>query len=64
MIKTLAFYAVFTPFSTLLEYLLADRMGYNEYFVTILNMLINFVLEYLYQRFFVFGKTIDTAKKE
>ena len=63
MIKTLAFYAVFTPFSTLLEYLLADRMGYNEYFVTILNMLINFVLEYLYLRFYVFKDSIETDKE-
>ena len=33
------------------------------YLVTVLIMLLNFVLEYLYQRLFVFGKTIDTGTK-
>jgi len=27
-------------------------------------MLVNFVTEYLYDRFVVFGKSIDTAKKK
>ena len=27
------------------------------------TMIINFVTEYLFQRFIVFGKSIDTAKK-
>ena len=27
-------------------------------------MLINFVTEFLYRRYFVFGKSIDTNKKE
>ena len=63
MLKTLAFYAVFTPLSTLLEYYLADKMGYNEYLVTALNMILNFVLEYLYQRYYVFKDSIETDKK-
>ncbi|MBQ1999201.1 MAG: GtrA family protein [Spirochaetales bacterium] len=63
MLKTLAFYAVFTPLSTLLEYYLADKMGYNEYLVTAHNMILNFVLEYLYQRFYVFKDSIETDKK-
>ena len=61
MLKVAAYYAVFTPLSMLLEYRLADRLGWNEYLVTGINMLINFVTEFLYQRFFVFGKSIDTA---
>ena len=67
MLKVAAFYAVFTPFSTWLEDILASRLGWNEYLVTLINMFLNFVLEYLYWRFVVFGKTIDTneqAKKE
>lgn len=60
MLKTLLFYAVFTPLSTLLGQYLSDTLGWNEYVVTILNMLLNFVLEYLYQRLFVFRKAIDT----
>ena len=63
MLKTLAFYAVFTPLSTLLEYYLADKIGYNEYLITALNMILNFVLEYLYQRYYVFKDSIETDKK-
>lgn len=63
MLKTLAFYAVFTPLSALLEYYLADIMGYNEYLITALNMILNFALEYLYQRFYVFKDSIETDKK-
>ena len=64
MLKTLAFYAIFTPLSTLLEYYLADKIGYNEYLITALNMVLNFVLEYLYQRFYVFKDSIETNKKQ
>ena len=67
MLKVAAFYAVFTPLSTWLEDILASRLGWNEYLVTLINMFLNFVLEYLYWRFVVFGKTIDTneqARKE
>ena len=31
--------------------------------VTIINMVLNFVLEYIYDRFIVFGKSIDSKKK-
>lgn len=63
MAKVLAFYAVFTPLSTLLGNYLAETLLWNEYLVTAINMLLNFVLEYLYDRFFVFSGTIDTRKK-
>ncbi len=64
MLKTLLFYAVFTPVSTILGEYLVETLRWNEYIVTILNMLANFILEFLYQRFFVFGKTIDTNIKD
>lgn len=65
MIKVAAFYLVFTPLSTWWTAELAAPNGpINEYVVEIGTMLINFVTEYLYQRFFVFRKTIDTAKKQ
>ena len=63
MLKVLAYYAVFTPLSTLLGHYLVETLGWNEYLVEAINMLINGVTEFLYQRFFVFGKTIDTNKK-
>ena len=63
MTKVAAYYAVFTPLSTLLGNWLVDTLGWNEYLATALNMILNFVTEFLYQRWFVFGKSIDTAKK-
>ena len=63
MLKVAAYYAVFTPLSMLLEYRLADQLGWNAYLVTGINMLINFVTEFLYQRFFVFRNSIDSAVK-
>ena len=60
MLKVAAYYLVFTPASTLLGNYLSETVGWNEYLVTILNMVLNFVTEYLYDRFVVFGKSIDT----
>ena len=64
MLKVAAYYAVFTPLSTWLEHRLAAGLGWNEYLVTGLNMVLNFATEFLYQRFFVFGRTIDTKTAE
>ena len=66
MLKVFGYYLVFTPLSTYLGNLLVDRAHWNEYLVEALSMIVNFVTEFLFQRFFVFGKTIDTndrAKK-
>ena len=63
MLKVAAYYAVFTPLSTLLGNWLVETCGWNEYLVTAINMILNFVTEFLYQRFFVFGKSVDTAGK-
>ena len=62
MLKVAIFYAIFTPVSTILGNHLAENLGWNETLVTILNMICNFVLEYLYDRFFVFGASIDTKE--
>ena len=64
MLKVAAYYAVFTPLSTLLEHFLAGTLGWNEYLVTALNMLLNFSTEFLYQRFFVFGGSLDTKERK
>lgn len=64
MAKVAAFYLVFTPLSTWWTAVLTDSCGWNEYLVVVLTMLVNFVTEFLFQRFFVFGKSIDTAGKE
>ena len=62
MLKVAAFYAVFTPLSTGLEHWYTTTLGWNEYLATGANMLLNFVTEFLYQRYFVFGKSLDTRK--
>ena len=59
------FYLVFTPLSTWwTAKLTAPEVGWNEYLVLAITMITNFVTEYLYDRFVVFGKSIDTAKKK
>lgn len=63
MLLVAVFYAVFTPLSTLLGDYLTGNLGWNEYLVTILNMLANFVLEFLYDKFVVFRGSIDTNNR-
>lgn len=62
MLKVAAYYAVFIPLSSYLEHYLTG-LGWNEYLVTAINMALNFTTEFLYQRFVVFGKSLDTAQK-
>ena len=54
-----AYYCVFTPLSTLGGNVLAN-LGWNEYLVTGLNMVVNFVTEFLYDKYVVFRGTVDT----
>ena len=63
MLLVLAFYAAFTPATTILGDWLAEDMLWNEYLVTIINMLLNLTLEYLYQRFVVYRNRIDNRDK-
>ena len=63
MALVLLYYAVFTPTSTLLGSWLTDTLGWNDYLVTVLNMLLNFATEYLYDRLVVFRGSIDTGAK-
>lgn len=62
MLKVAGFYLVFTPLSTWWTAVLTGvKVGWNEYLVLALTMIINFITEYLFDRFVVFGKSIDTA---
>ena len=67
MLKVFLFYCVFTPLSTIGgDYLTTDLL-WNEYLVLAITMILNFVLEFLYCRFFVYRGNIDNnarAKKE
>ena len=61
MMKVLGYYAVFTPLSTWW----GDRLtgiGWNGYLVLAGTMLVNFVTEFLFDRFVVFGGSINTRE--
>jgi len=60
MALVLAYYAVFTPLSTLWGDALTQRAHWNEYIVLAGTMVINFVTEFLWSRYVVFRKSIDT----
>lgn len=62
MLLVLAFYAVFTPVSTVLGSW-AEGAGVNEYIVLAVTMVLNFALEFLYTRYFVYRNSCDTAAK-
>ena len=64
MLKVALFYLVFTPLSTIWTKVLTEKYLWNAYVVEIGTMVINFVTEYLYQRFVVFGKSLDTARNK
>ncbi len=59
MVLVLLFYAVFTPVSTILGNL-ATKNGANDYLILAITMISNFVLEFLYTRFFVYRNSCDT----
>ena len=66
MLKVAGFYLVFAPLSAWWTAALTEPaygIMWNGYLVEALTMLVNFVTEYLFQRFWVFGKSLDTAKK-
>lgn len=64
MLKVALFYTVFTPLSTWWTAVLTEKAGINEYLVLIITMLANFVSEYFYQRFIVFGSSINSAEQK
>jgi putative flippase GtrA len=68
MAKTFAYYLIFAPLSIHLgDMYLVKQLGWNEILIQAITMIINFVTEFLYQRFFVFRNSLDTnslAKKE
>lgn len=67
MLKVFAYYCVFTPLTTLGGHYLEGTLGWNGNLVTLLNMVLNLVTEFLYCRFVVYRDTVDTnelAKKE
>ena len=59
MLKVACYYAVFTPLTTWGGDYLTETLLWNEYLVTAINMVLNLITEYLFQRFIVYGKDID-----
>ena len=61
MLLVAAYYAVFTPATTILGNWLAEDLGWNEYLVTGINMLLNVTTEFLFQKHVVYRHNLDTA---
>ena len=61
MAKIFAFYIVFTPVSTYLGNM-AEKGGVNDFVILVVTMLANFVLEFLFCKFFVYRGKEDTIK--
>ncbi len=59
MAKVFGYYCVFTPLSTIGGDWLVKQCGWNGNLVQILTMLLNFVTEFLFTRFVVYGKQVD-----
>lgn len=59
MMKVFGFYLVFTPLSTWLGHL-AELANINEYLILAVTMLSNFVLEFLFCKFFVYRNKENT----
>ena len=64
MLKVAAFYAVFTPATNWLGTYLTGTQGWNDYLVTGINMLLNMVLEFFYDKYFVFNDKDKKATEE
>ena len=65
MLKTLGYYVIFAPLSIHLgDIYLVQTLGWNQVLIQAITMVVNFITEFLFQRFFVFGKSLDTAIKK
>ncbi|MEA5143256.1 MAG: GtrA family protein [Oscillibacter sp.] len=67
MLKVFGYYCVFTPLSTLGGKFLEGTLGWNGDWVTVINMILNLITEYLFDRYVVYKNSMDTndlAQKE
>ena len=62
MLKVFLYYCAFTPLSTIGGNYLAETLMWNHYLVEILSMLLNFITEFLFTRFVVYGRQVDNAE--
>jgi len=64
MFLVFLYYLVFTPVTTIGGNYLAETLHWNEYLVTGLNMGLNLLTEFLYQKHIVYRNQIDNAVKQ
>ena len=64
MLKVALFYVVFIPLTALLEKFLTEDLIWPGILATAINMVLNFILEFFYQRYFVFGKSLESNTNE
>lgn len=62
MLKVAGYYLVFTPLSTWWTKYFTDTLFWNEYVVLAITMVINFITEFLFQKYFVFNDKQNKAK--
>lgn len=60
MLMVFGYYVVFTPLSILWGIGLEKHAGWNKYLVLAITMVINFVTEFLFTRYVVYRKSINT----
>lgn len=63
MLKVALYYAVFTPLSTWGGSAL-ETIGWNEYLVLALSMIVNFVTEFFYSKYVTFRGSINSAVRK
>ena len=66
MLKVFGFYCVFTPISTIVGEMVAQKSSWDfiEYVILGVTMATNMVSEFLYCRFFVYKDSMNTATNE
>ena len=63
MFKVACYYFVFTPLSTWWGHAL-ETVGWNEYIILGMTMIINFITEFIFTKFYVYRNNINTAVKK
>lgn len=62
MLKVALFYVAFTPLSIFGGQALVN-LGWNEFLVEVITMVVNFILEFLYCKFFVYREKTKTKEE-
>ena len=59
MFKVFVYYLIITPLSTIFGNYLTGTLHMNDYLVTGIDMLINLITEFLYQKYYVFKDSLE-----